>query len=237
MSLCHRFKRFWNFYWERSAARGKKPEGAIVKATELSVPTLGVGLVLRERLSDATDTDGRWDTFDAPSHGSSDEFDSQIDELWQTHKQELQEIRKQHALLKTKRILLNRRVSELERMLQADQKNRSPALTSTTECDDLSSEDLEMISEMEEVLQLLEKNQEEMADLERCLEIEIRERTLYPEPAILRSRTLEDEFSKKMRIEGGLRYEGQDKTVRCITHQCLPPPLSLSELLQRDAAR
>lgn len=235
MSLCYRVKRFWVLYWEGVRKGDKKKDSAIVKAGYHEVRNKGPG---KDNGFDEIDTD--LISSGVPFNSNNEElegFNSKMDEMWRIHKGELRQIRAQHDRLKAGRILLNRRVSELERMLQADQRTSATTAASITGNDDpsLTSEDLELISEMEGVLQMLEKTQEELNKLEKHLEIELRERMLYPEPVILRTRTLEDEFSKQMRLDGGLKYECNDKKIRRITHRCLPPPLSLSELLESTA--
>lgn len=161
-------------------------------------------------------------------------FDSKMDEMQNIFLKELSEIKRQHERLKVGRVILRRRVSELEQILQTDIKSfTSTDIKSFMEDSSLSSEELQLLAEMDEILEMLEKEQQELLSLEKYLEIELRERTHYPEPVVMpRHRKLEDEFSKQMKIDGGLKYESFDKTVQFITYRSLPPPLSLGDLLE-----
>lgn len=167
------------------------------------------------------------------SQEEMDGFDSKMDEMQTIFLKELSEIKRQHERLKVGRVILRRRVSELEQILQTDIKSfASTDIRSFMEDSSLSSEELQLLAEMEEILETLEKEQEELLSLEKYLEIELRERTYYPEPIMPRHRKVEDEFSKQMKKDGGLKYESLDKTVQFISYRSLPPPLSLDELLE-----
>lgn len=167
------------------------------------------------------------------SQEEMDGFDSKMDEMQKIFLKELSEIKRQHERLKVGRVILRRRVSELEQILQTDIKSfASTDIRSFMEDSSLSSEELQLLAEMEELLEKLEKEQEELLSLEKYLEIELRERTYYPEPVMPRHRKVEDEFSKQMKKDGGLKYESLDKTVQFISYRSLPPPLSLGELLE-----
>ena len=167
------------------------------------------------------------------SQEEMDGFDSKMDEMQTIFLKELSEIKRQHERLKVGRVILRRRVSELEQILQTDIKSfESTDIRSFMEDSTLSSEELQLLAEMEEILEKLEKEQEELLSLEKYLEIELRERTFYPEPIMPRHRKVEDEFSKQMKKDGGLKYESLDKSVQFISYLSLPPPLSLDELLE-----
>lgn len=162
-----------------------------------------------------------------------DGFDSKMDEMQKIFLKELSEIKRQHERLKIGRVILTRRVSELEQILQTDMKSfTSTDIRSFMEDSSLSSEELQLLAEMEEIMEKLEKEQEELLSLEKYLEIELRERTYYPEPVLPRHSKVEDEFSKQMKKDGGLKYESFDKTVQFISYRSLPPPLSIGELLE-----
>lgn len=241
MSLCYRIKRFWsilfNGLWldngKRNSSTGEKTENAI------SERQMELKCVRREILG-AEQSCNVVTTGHLVSQGvqfsskeEMDGFDSKMDEMQKIFLKELSEIKRQHERLKIGRVILTRRVSELEQILQTDMKSfTSTDIRSFMEDSSLSSEELQILAEMEEILEKLEKEQEEILSLEKYLEIELRERTYYPEPVLPRHRKVEDEFSKQMKKDGGLKYESLDKTVQFISYRSLPPPLSLGELLE-----
>jgi len=162
-------------------------------------------------------------------------FDSKMEDMQIIFLKELAEIKRQHERLKVGGVILRRRFSELEQILQTDIKTfTSTSIKTFMEDSSLSSEEIQLLAEMEEILEKLEKEQEELLSLEKYLEIELHERTFFPEPVLPRHRKLEDEFSKRMKEDGGLKYKSFDETVQLITYRCLPPPLSLDELLEDD---
>jgi hypothetical protein len=120
----------------------------------------------------------------------------------------------------------------MERIIKNDRRKGSIGSLKTVNYDTsyYTSDDLHVVQEMDMVYDILDNSHEEISSLRRYLDMEYKERTLYPEPIMLRSSTIEDEFSKKMKQDGGLNYRSRDKTIRRITYQCLPPPFSLREL-------
>lgn len=244
MSLCHRFKRFclqlFKSFWpdrrERDSLDCKKPENFCNGEKQTSLQ------YVRGEIQGAEF--GCNDLVDGPlvSHGitfssqeEKDNFNSKMKEMQTIFIKELTAIKKQHERLKVGRVILQQRFSELEQILQTDLKTFTIAeLKTVTEDPTLSIEELQLLSEMEEILVRLEKEQEELLSLEKYLEIELHERTFFPEPVLPRHRKIEDEFSKRMKEDGGLKYKSFDETVQLLTYRCLPPPLSLDQLLESD---
>lgn len=241
MSLCYKIKRFWsilfNGLWfengKRNSSTGEKTENAISER-QMELKCVRREIQGAERnCNDATGCHLVSQGVHFSSKEEMDGFDSKMDEMQKIFLKELSEIKRQHERLKIGRVILTRRVSELEQILQTDMKSfASTDIRSFMEDSTLSSEELQLLAEMEEILEKLEKEQEELFSLEKYLEIELRERTYYPEPVLPRHRRVEDEFSKQMKKDGGLKYESFDKTVQFITYRSLPPPLSLGNLLE-----
>lgn len=241
MSLCYRIKRFWsilfNGLWlengKRNSATGEKTENATGER-QMELKCVRREILGAERsCSDVTGCQLVSQGVQFSSKEEMDGFDSKMDEMQKIFLKELSEIRRQHERLKIGRVILTRRVSELEQILQTDMKSfTSTDIRSFMEDSSLSSEELQLLAEMEEIMEKLEKEQEELLSLEKYLEIELRERTYYPEPVLPRHRAVEDEFSKQMKKDGGLKYESFDKTVQFISYGSLPPPLSIGELLE-----
>ena len=243
MSLCYRLKRFWsllfNEFWiekgSRNSSTCKKSEDADHER-QIELKHVGKDILGAEHSCDNV-TDRR-----LISHGikfsSQDEkegFDSKMEEMQMIFLKELSEIKRQHERLKVGRVILKRRFSELEQILQTDITTfTSNEIRTFMEDSSLSSEELQLLAEMEEILEKLEKEQEDLLSLEKYLEIELHERTFYPEPVMPRHRKVEDEFSKRMKLDGGLKYKSFDESVQLITYRCLPPPLSLDELMDTD---
>lgn len=243
MSLCYRIKRFWsilfNGLWLENGKRNSSTGEKTVAENAISERQIELKCVRREILGAEQScnvvTAGHLVSqgVQFTSKEEMDGFDSKMDEMQKIFLKELSEIKRQHERLKIGRVILTRRVSELEQILQTDMKSfTSTDIRSFMEDSSLSSEELQILAEMEEILEKLEKEQDEILSLEKYLEIELRERTDYPEPVLPRHRKVEDEFSKQMKKDGGLKYESLDKTVRFISYRSLPPPLSLGELLE-----
>ena len=238
MSLCYRLKRFWTLLFnELCFERGKRNSSSSIKSEDTSNDRQIELKCVRREVLGAERTDRR-----LMSHGikfSSQEekegFDSKMEDMQIIFLKELAEIKRQHERLKVGGVILRRRFSELEQILQTDIKTfTSTSIKTFMEDSSLSSEEIQLLAEMEEILEKLEKEQEELLSLEKYLEIELHERTFFPEPVLPRHRKLEDEFSKRMKKDGGLKYKSFDETVQLITYRCLPPPLSLDELLEDD---
>lgn len=240
MSLCYKFKQFWlllfDGWWpEKGEKNTPKSQRTKNNINERQVKLNGERRDFQgaERKSDdVTDSQLISRGVQFSSKEEMEGFDSKMDEMHDIFLKELSEIKRQHERLQIGRVILSRRVSELEQILQTDIKSfTSSDIKSFMEDSSLSSEELQLLAEMDEILEMLEKEQQELLSLEKYLEIELRERTYYPEPVMPRHRRLEDEFSKQMKIDGGLKYESFDKTVQFITYRSLPPPLSLGDLL------
>ena len=236
MSVCHRFKQFWSLLFNELWLDKRKRNSSASRGSEKQIELTCAGReVLGADLDDGTD--GR-----LVSHGikfSSQEeregFDSKMEEMQNMFLKELAEIKRQHERLKVGRVILRRRFSELEQILQTDIKTFTiTEIKTCLEDSSMSSEELQLLTEMEEILEKLEKEQEELLSLEKYLEIELHERKYFPEPVLPRHRKVEDEFSKRMKEDGGLKYKSFNETVQLITYRCLPPPLSLDELLEDD---
>ena len=240
MSFCYKVKRIWrvlfNGIWIDNGKR--KPSGH-------ENPNRQLGLKHATHTEIQGGSYCRHDMDDKGmhlSHGiqftSKEEkegFESKMEELQRIFLKELSEIKRQHERLKVGRVILKRRFSELEHILQTDIKRfTSIEIKSFIGDSSLSSEEIQLLAEMEEILEQLEREQEELLCLEKCLEIELHERTFYPEPVLPRHRKVEDEFSKQMKEDGGLKYESSDKTIQFIAYSSLPPPLSLDNLLQTN---
>lgn len=239
MSLCYRLKRFWSLLFkELWFEKGKRDCQSTSKKSDRSCQDKHIELkcVGREILgAEHNDISDRRLVSRGIQFSSQEEmegFDSKMEEMQIIFLKELSEIKRQHERLKVGRVILRRRFSELEQILQTDIKAfTSNEIKTFIEDSSLSSEELQLLTEMEEILEKLEKEQEELLSLEKYLKIELHERTFYPEPSLPRHRKLEDEFSKRMKVDGGLKYKSIDETVQLITYHCLPPPLSLDELL------
>lgn len=240
MSLCYKFKQFWlllfDGWWpEKGEKNTPKSQRTKNNINERQVKLNGERRDFQgaERKSDdVTDSQLISRGVQFSSKEEMEGFDSKMDEMHDIFLKELSEIKRQHERLQIGRVILSRRVSELEQILQTDIKSfTSSDIKSFMEDSSLSSEELQLLAEMDEILEMLEKEQQELLSLEKYLDIELRERTYYPEPVMPRHRRLEDEFSKQMKIDGGLKYESFDKTVQFITYRSLPPPLSLGDLL------
>lgn len=241
MSLCYRFKQFWlllfNGFWVQKEEKLNSCKSQKTK-NDISDRQVELKGARREFLGAERKTD---DVIDCQlvSHGvkfsnkeEMEGFDSKMDEMHDIFLKELSEIKRQHERLQIGRVILSRRVSELEQILQTDIKSfTSSDIKSFMEDSSLSSEELQLLAEMDEILEMLEKERQELLSLEKYLDIELRERTYYPEPVMHRHRRLEDDFSRQMKLDGGLKYESFDKTVQFITYGSLPPPLSLGDLL------
>ncbi|XP_031566140.1 uncharacterized protein LOC116301246 [Actinia tenebrosa] len=162
-----------------------------------------------------------------------DEFISKMEAMREIFEKEISEISLQHKRLRAGGYLLNSRVLEMERIIKTDRRKGSIGGLKAPSFNDTSyytSQDLQLLQEMDRVYDMLDNSQEEISSLRRHLDIEFKERTLYPEPTMLRSTAVEDEFSKKMKQDGGLHYQSKDKTMQRITYQCLPPPFSLQQI-------
>lgn len=246
MSLCHRikrfcallFKNFWTDKRKKDSLGSKKKEESCNGSRQLALQCATGENQAAAEVSGKHLQDGG-----LVSHGvtfscqeEKETFDTKMEEMQSIFLKELMEIKRQHERLKVGRVILRRRFSELEHILQTDLKTSFTLaeLKTVTEDPALSSEELQLLNEMEEILEKLEKEQEELLSLEKYLEIELRERTFYPEPVLPRHRKIEDEFSKRMKEEGGLRYKSFDETDQVITYRCLPPPLSLDQLLENN---
>lgn len=240
MSLCYRFKQFWlllfdGWWLEKGEKNTPKSQRTKNNINERQVKLNGERRDFQgaePKSDDVTDSQLISRGVQFSSKEEMEGFDSKMDEMHDIFLKELSEIKRQHERLQIGRVILSRRVSELEQILQTDIKSfTSSDIKSFMEDSSLSSEELQLLAEMDEILEMLEKEQQELLSLEKYLDIELRERTYYPEPVMPRHRRLEDEFSKQMKIDGGLKYESFDKTVQFITYRSLPPPLSLGDLL------
>lgn len=242
MSLCYKIKRFWsilfNGFWvdrgQRNSCSGATTDN-VINERQIELKGVRREILGAERSSNEEVTSCHLTSrgIQFSSQEEMDGFDSKMDEMQNVFLKELSEIKRQHERLKVGRVILRRRVSELEQILQTDiQSFASTDIRSFMEDSSLSSEKLQLLAEMEEILEKLEKEQEELLSLEKCLEIELRERMYYPEPIMPRHKKVEDDFSKQMKRDGGLKYESLDKTVQFISYRSLPPPLSLGELLE-----
>ncbi|XP_032223037.1 uncharacterized protein LOC116604588 [Nematostella vectensis] len=169
------------------------------------------------------------------SQQEMESFNSKMVEMRKIFEREIREITLQHDKLKDGRILLYGRVCEMERIIRTEKRKHSISLVHESEIDStFASEDTELIHQLDGVKEMLECTQKDIYSLKKSLEIEYRERTLYPEPVFICSPALEDDYSKQMRVDGGLKYQGSDMNIfHLITYQCLPPPLSLHELYSR----
>lgn len=236
MSLCHRFKRFWSLLFNELWLDKGKRDCSVSRGTcsEKQIELKCAGRqILGADTHDVADRRLVSHGIKFPSQEEREGFDSKMEEMQTIFLKELAEIKRQHERLKVGRVMLRRRFSELEQILQTDINTFTRTEIKTClEDSSLSSEELQLLTEMEEILEKLEKEQEELLSLEKYLEIELHERTFFPEPVLPRHKNIEDDFSKRMKEDGGLRYKSFDETVQLITYRCLPPPLSLDELLE-----
>lgn len=166
------------------------------------------------------------------SRQDRDSFILKMKTMRQAFEKEILEITRQHQRLRAGGYLLNSRVLEMERIIRTDQRKRSIGSIKAANYDSscLNSEDFRVVQEIDNLYNTLDNAHEEIISLKRYLDIEYKERTLYPEPVLLRSSNIEDEFSKKMKLEGGLKYQSKDNTIKHITYHCLPPPFSLHQI-------
>lgn len=196
--------------------------------------------IQKRLLMTVDDTKPNFPTSSFEAHGvqfstrkEMDEFTSKMKEMRQVFEKEISEISLQHKRLRAGGYLLNSRMLEMERIIKTDRRKGSIGGLKAPSFQDTSyytSQDLHVLQEMDRIYDMLDNSHEEIGSLRRYLDLEYKERTLYPEPIMLRSSAIEDEFSKKMKRDGGLHYQSKDKTMRRITYQCLPPPFSLQQI-------
>lgn len=241
MSLCYRVKQLWRGFFFGDLRRSTGENWNETSTKENSFPsekprglTASKSQYTSESSDEAATTENGLVSYgiEFSSHEEMHGFDSKMVEMRRIFEEEVDQIRLQHQRLRAGRIILRRRFTEMENILKTEISNLSASkLKTLKENAHLSSQDRQLIEELEEILEQLEKENDELSFLMKYLEIEIKERTLYPEPIMPKSKCLEDDFSKQMRLAGGLSYESSDKSIQFMTYQCLPPPLSLSELL------
>ena len=241
MSLCYRVKQLWRGFFSEDLRRSTEDNYSKTTAKETSfINEKPRGLTASRSHHTLESSDEAPTTENSlvsqgiqfSSHEEMQGFDSKMMEMRRIFDEEVDQIRLQHQRLRAGRIILRRRFTETENILKTEISHLSASkLKTLKENAHLSSQDRQLIEELEEILEQLEKENDELGFLMKYLEIEIKERTLYPEPIMPKSKCLEDDFSKQMRLAGGLSYESSDKSIQFMTYQCLPPPLSLSELL------
>lgn len=234
MSLCYRIKQLWRWilYGGPKSKTNKYNETSQSGNAYDNKKQRGLRTLESQCSPESSHGEDKTAESSFVSHEEMIAFSFDMDELYQSFKQDVEQIQVQHQRLRAGRIILRRRVTEMESILKTEINNiNATKLKTNKESDYLNSQDRQLIEELEEVLEQLEKEQDELSFLIKYLEIEIRERTLYPEPPMPKVKRLEDEFSKQMRIAGGLSYESRDKSIQFLTYQSLPPPLSLSQLL------
>lgn len=161
-----------------------------------------------------------------------DGFILKMTAMKQAFDKELLEISRQHQRFRAGGYLLNSRVLEMERIIRTDQRKGSIDLVKTNNYEPsvVNSQNFQVVHEMDSLCSILDNTNEEIMSLKKYLDIEYKERTLYPEPVMLRSSSIEDEYSRKMKQDGGLSYQSKDNTIKYITYQCLPPPFSLRQI-------
>ena len=93
---------------------------------------------------------------------------------------------------------------------------------------------MSLLNELQDVYELMFNLNKELKNIEKVLKIEVRERTLHPEPRLIHVKVPEDELSQQMKSDGGLRYCSSDSSIQQITYDTLPPPLTLEELLAKE---
>lgn len=239
MSLCFKIKSAWRDFTTTLCRRNASSSSSTVNEKLHLRAELGTN-VQKRLLMTVDDTNPNFSSSLFEAHGvkfstreEMNEFISKMESMRQIFEKELSEISLQHKRLRAGGYLLNSRVLEMERIIKTDRRKGSIGGLKEPSFNDTSyytSQELHVLQEMDRIYDMLDNCHEEISSLRRYLDLEYKERTLYPEPIMLRSSAIEDEFSKRMKQEGGLHYQSKDKSMQRITYQCLPPPFSLQQI-------
>ena len=177
-------------------------------------------------------------------------FESKMACMEKILEDELYEIRQQHIRLREEQSKLTHpkqrnstKLTHVEAKISKDFARRDDFSKKRETMDDsefIKTDENPLVEEvgvMNEVQDLLEQMcnfSKELKDIEKILNIEVRERLLHPEPRLIHIKAPEDELSEQMKNDGGFRYCSSDNSVRRISYDTLPPPLTLSELLTKQ---
>lgn len=178
-----------------------------------------------------------------------DAFECKMESMERILEKELYDIKQQHIRLKKRRFKTsflgkkNKDGTNPPQMPNAET-CRNTWLSSTSESDsstflptdnDHLIEEISLVNELQDVYEHMCHLSKELKNIEKVLKIEVRERTLHPEPRLIHIKVPEDEFSQQMKSDGGLRYCSSDSSVQQISYETLPPPLALSDLLASES--
>lgn len=236
MSLCFKLKLMWKEITSTSLRQRGSTQCTLGKN---QVTTDGSESTERVNVQEELDSNINGQVVCYEAHGITftrredrDSFLSKMKEMREAFEKEILEISHQHQRLRAGGYLLHSRVLEMERIIKTDQRKKSVDSIRTLNCDSslTNTKDFRVVQEMDTLYNMLDNTHEEIISLKKYLGIEYKERTLYPEPAMLRSAVVEDEYSRKMKQDGGLLYQSKDNTMKHITYQCLPPPFSLRQI-------
>ena len=180
-----------------------------------------------------------------------DAFESKMECMETILEKELHDIRQQHVRLREERTAIPRskakntgKPGQKAAKLSKSDSGRRHDFTGTRETPNYSAflrtddnplaEEVSLVNEVQDVLDQMYNLSKELNEIEKILCIEVRERTLYPEPRLIQIKAPEDALSQQMKNDGGFRYCSSDSSLQRISYDTLPPPLTLSELLAKQ---
>lgn len=192
---------------------------------------------------------------DFDNRDERDAFQGKMDRMQKLLTSELREIRQQHILLAKERIplpLINSRIRNGKQKTESvfigkdnkrntnliKKKDARPATDTTNFVktnDNPLLEEVSLVNDIQDVLDHMYCLSKKIKEIQKTLNIEIRERTLHPEPRLVQIKAPEDKFSQQMKQNGGFRYHSTDRSEQTIAYDTLPPPLKLSDLLTKQA--
>lgn len=172
-----------------------------------------------------------------------DAFECKMESMENILEKELYDIKQQHNRLRKERYRLSFLSENLPKQANAGNVQNtwepgsfivSDSSTFVQENVDPLVEEMSLLNELQDVYELIFNLSKELKNIEKVLKIEVRERTLHPEPRLIHVKVPEDELSQQMKSDGGLRYCSSDSSIQQITYDTLPPPLTLEELLAKE---
>ena len=172
-----------------------------------------------------------------------DAFECKMECMEKILEKELYDIKEQHNRLRNKRYKLSLLSENVPKQVNVGSVQNtwepgsfivSDSLTSLQANADPLVEEMSLLNELQDVYELMFNLNKELKNIEKVLKIEVRERTLHPEPRLIHVKVPEDELSQQMKSDGGLRYCSSDSSIQQITYDTLPPPLTLEELLAKE---
>lgn len=141
------------------------------------------------------------------SREERDAFEIKMQVMEKILENELYEIRQQHVRLQEERTKLARL-----KQMKAQRKADSSSSTDFTaeRLNDVSMfcsidgnpllEEVSLVNDIQDVLDLMCELSRELKDIEKVLNIEVRERTLHPEPRLIQIKAPEDKLSEQMKM-------------------------------------